>query len=83
MDTLQCPLCHGEVKLVVCDDEGNRHPEEYESDPWSGLGFYLHHGLTENPTCPIAHYDEDHLGEFIYDSREEARNAWAAGTVAY
>lgn len=79
-----CPFCGGKVEVVVCDDEGNRHTEEYEKDPWSGLGYMLSHS-EDNAIgdCPIAQYAGESVGILIYDSREEAIEAWnnRAGVV--
>ena len=74
-----CPFCGGDIKIVVCDDEGNLHNKDYEKDPWSGLGYRLYHDITDTNAedCPIAGYeDEGELGIFIYNSREEAAEAW-------
>lgn len=73
---LPCPWCNGTAKIIVCDDEGNRHSDDYENDPWSGLGYFLYHSESENPDCPIAHDDYTQCGRYIYDSREEAIDAW-------
>lgn len=79
---LVCPFCGGFVRVEVCDDEGNLHPEEgYESNPWSGLGYKLMHEEKDVPKgrrCPIATYDIDERcqGTYIYDSRDEAYAAW-------
>lgn len=72
----KCPFCGGIPRIIVCDDEGNHHSDEYEDDPWSGLGFMLYHDEKENPNCPIAHEEEAQCGRFIYDSRKEAALAW-------
>lgn len=81
MEKLVCPFCGGEVKIVVCDDEGNLHDEEYEKNPWSGLGYQLYHDVTDVPDgkkCPIAgHEYEGIIGRVrIYDSREDAAAVW-------
>lgn len=73
---LRCPWCNGTAKIIVCDDEGNCHPDDYENDPWSGLGYFLYHSVTENPNCPIAHDEGSQCGCYIYDSRNEAISAW-------
>lgn len=78
---LTCPFCGGTVHIAVCDDEGNIHDEEYEKDPWSGLGYVLIHEEKDVPKtegCPIATYDDDNskLGIYIYDTKEEARQVW-------
>lgn len=73
---LTCPFCGREVRIVVCDDEGNIHPDEYEDDPWSGLGFMLVHEEEDGIDCPIATEQGETLGHLIYDSREEAIYIW-------
>ena len=73
---LECPWCKGTAKIIVCDDEGNHHPDDYENDPWSGIGYFLYHSESENPDCPIAHDDYTKCGRYIYDSIEEAIDAW-------
>ena len=78
-ERLKCPFCEGEVRIVVCDSEGNLRPDEYENDPWSGLGFKLYHDetMTNGEYCPIAgHESEGTLGMYIYDTKEEAIEAW-------
>lgn len=75
----KCPFCGGGIRIFVCDDEGNLHTNDYEKDPWSGLGYQLYHDVDDDPTgeCPIAkHRGEGELGIFIYDTREEAIEAW-------
>ena len=71
-----CPFCGGEVRIIVCDDEGNHHAPDYKDDPWSGLGFMLYHDEESNPDCPIAHEVWRQFGRTIYDTREEATDAW-------
>lgn len=80
-DDLTCPFCGGKVHIVVCDDEGNIHDNEYEKDPWSGLGYMLVHeekDVPSNKDCPIATRDSDEsaLGTIIYDTREEVLCIW-------
>ena len=74
----RCPFCGGKATLVCCDDEGNIHNWDYENDPWSGLGYKIRHSHDDNEDCPIALYDEDGatMGCFIYDTKEEAIEAW-------
>lgn len=39
-----CPFCGSRVSIVICDEEGNTHGDDYLRDPWSGLNFsVLHH----------------------------------------
>lgn len=74
-----CPFCGGKATIVYCDDEGNLHGDDYEDDPWSGLGYRIRHSHEENEDCPIARYAEDGatMGDvYIYDTREEAIEAW-------
>ena len=66
-----CPFCGGMTKVVQCDDEGNVRGEEYESNPWSGLGYRVMH---ESDDCPIFTGEDGY--SLIYDSREEAENHW-------
>ena len=55
MDKLKpCPFCGGEAKIVLCDDEGNLHDEDYALRPYSGVGFMIRHTHEENPQCPIS-----------------------------
>lgn len=74
----RCPFCNGEATILVSDDEGNDRNEEYENDPWSGLAFKIGHIHENNKGCPIAKYAEDggSMGVYLYDSREEAIEAW-------
>lgn len=79
MDNLFCPFCGGVVRIEPCDDEGN-YPKgpEYEENPWSGLGYIICHAKSDaDGECPIAKSDgEEMMGRFIYDTREEAAEAW-------
>lgn len=76
----QCPFCDGDVHFIVCDDEGNIHTEDdYESDPWSGLGYMIGHDKNDVPEgkiCPIATHQYESLGMHIYDSKEEIAQIW-------
>ena len=80
MDELKpCPFCGGNVSIILCDDEGNLHDESYREHPYSGLGFMLHHAHEDNPECPIASYECDGGilgGVYIYDTEEQAAEAW-------
>lgn len=73
-----CPFCGGKAEIVICDDEGNLHDKEYEKDAWSGLGYLVIHSHEKNEDCPIARYEGDDakMGVYIYDTREEAIEAW-------
>nr|WP_026681353.1 hypothetical protein [Priestia megaterium] len=71
-----CPFCGGSATISVSDDEGNDKSDEYESDPWSGLSFKIKHDHEKNKDCPIAKYEEESMGVYLYESREEAIKAW-------
>nr|DAV01211.1 MAG TPA: restriction alleviation protein [Caudoviricetes sp.] len=74
-----CPFCGGSAKIVLCDDEGNLHDEDYALRPYSGVGFMIRHTHEENPQCPIARYEVDGGivgGVYIYDTEEQAVEAW-------
>lgn len=73
-----CPFCGGQAHIVVSDDEGNLHDEEYEKNPWSGLTYGIQHIYEDYPRCPIAKYECDDaiMGVILYESREEAIRNW-------
>lgn len=74
-----CPFCGSKIRIVVCDDEGNIHDDDYENDPWSGLAYMLYHDIEDDSKqeCPIAgHIGEGVMGIYSYDTREEAIEAW-------
>lgn len=78
----KCPFCGKKaVYIGVCDDEGNHHGElgcEYESDPWSGLSYALFHaGWGECILCT----NDDVMGGVLFDTAEEAADAWNGGTA--
>lgn len=74
----RCPLC-GEDKLHigVHDDEGNYHGElgcAYESDPWSGLSYGVHHdGWGECILCTDG--TDTVMGGVLFDTPQEAHDA--------
>ena len=80
MDKLKpCPFCGGSAKIVLCDDEGSLHDEDYALRPYSGVGFMIRHTYEENPQCPIARYEVDGGivgGVYIYDTKEQAAEVW-------
>lgn len=73
----RCPFC-GEDKLHigVHDDEGNYHGElgcAYESDPWSGLSYGIHHdGWGECILCTDG--VNETMGGILFDTPQEARD---------
>lgn len=70
-----CPFCGGEFKIRVCDDEGNNRIDDYEFDAYSGLNYAIEHTVGDNPNCPIAKYEGEHIGVYLYDDRDEAVEA--------
>lgn len=71
-----CPFCGGQIDIVITDEEGNIHDEEYAQNPYSGLGYEIEHNITDNPCCPIARHKGESLGAYIYDTKEELIEAW-------
>ena len=71
-----CPFCGVIPKIYVCDDEGNLHEDDYEKDPWSGLGFQINHTIEDAPHCPIASHPDESVGTRIYNSKEELAEEW-------
>lgn len=60
-----CPFCGGRIKIVTTQ--------------YGGIGYQLYHDVTSDPTgiCPIArHEGEGEMGVWIYDTRNEAIEAW-------
>ncbi|MCD8349588.1 MAG: hypothetical protein LUC93_03155 [Planctomycetaceae bacterium] len=72
-----CPVCGKPLRLQVCDKSGNIRKPEYEDNPgYSGLGFQLIHEAKDSMECPIATHNGKSLGTFIFDSRDDAIEAW-------
>ena len=74
-----CPFgVDHKVWIGVHDDEGNYHGAigcEYESDPWSGLSYGLHHdGWGDCPLCTDG--EGDCMGGMLFDTPEDATEAW-------
>ena len=83
IDKYICPFCGQRTLFVgVHDDEGNykgRPGCEYESDPWSGLCYAIHHdGWGDCILCTGAH--DLPLGGCFFDTAEEAFQAIPALT---
>lgn len=38
-----CPFCGGQIDIVITDEEGNIHDEEYAQNAWSGLCYAIEH----------------------------------------
>lgn len=72
---IKCPICKEDKIFVgVHDDEGNYKGAPgcgYESDPWSGLCYGLHHnGWGECLLCTDGAYNP--MGGMLFDSVGEA-----------
>lgn len=77
-----CPFCHKPAVFVgVHDNEGNYKGVpgcEYESDPWSGLSYGLHHkGWGECVLCTCG--EAEVMGGVLFDTAEQAARYWNAG----
>jgi len=77
-ENCSCPICGEKVLFIgVHDDEGNykgRIGCEYESDPWSGLSYGLHHeGWGICPLCTDG--NEVVMGGCLYGSAKDAFEA--------
>lgn len=74
-----CPFCDkADVFISVHDAEGNYKGKigcEYESDPWSGISYALHHeGWGECILCSDG--GNGIMGGILFDTAEEAAKAW-------
>lgn len=82
-ELIQCPFC-GKKKIFigVHDDEGNYKGLlgcDYESDPWSGLSYALHH--EDWGECILCTDGADGcMGGLGFDTAEEAREALGNGS---
>lgn len=77
-----CPFCHKPAVFVgVHDNEGNYKGVpgcEYESDPWSGLSYGLHHKGWGK--CVLCTYGEaEVMGGVLFDTAEQAARYWNYG----
>jgi len=74
-----CPFCHKDAVFIgVHDDEGNFHGLlgcDYESKPWSGLSYALHHEGWGD--CIMCTDDANEvMGGVLFDTAEEAIETW-------
>ncbi len=69
--------------IGVHDDEGNyrgRQGCEYESEPWSGLSYALHHeGRGDCILCTDG--DDDIMGGILFDTVDDAADEWNDGHI--
>ena len=73
----KCPFCGKRPRIIFTDDEGNpkdQDSEEYLSDPWSGLCFWISHPEKE---CVIG-TDWRECDHYMwgYDTPEQAVRDW-------
>ena len=71
-----CPICGGEARLQLTDEEGNFKDESYLENPCSGVGYVIVHDIGDSYICPIATHCGEILGTNIYFSKKAAINAW-------
>ena len=67
-----CPFCGAEMNILLTDEEGNLRDKEYESNPWSGIIYWLTHPVD----CVIGTHSGESLGCCGYDTREELIQRW-------
>lgn len=75
-----CPFCGKAPWILVCDNEGNIHEDDYENDPWSGLSYAISHEADfskgDDAVCPIATFKGEIVGTQLYDSVDELVERW-------
>ena len=71
-----CPFCGQDVRIQVCDDEGNFRDESYLDDPWSGVSYAIIHEIVEDFDCPIETHLDEIIGCTLYDSKKELIDSW-------
>jgi hypothetical protein len=71
-----CPFCGREVRLQLCDEEGNFHPDEYLDDPWSGISYVLIHGNTKGVQCMLDEFNDEPLCGWRFSKAEGAAEMW-------
>lgn len=75
----KCPFCGGKFHILLCDEEGNPHNDNYLKDPYNGVYYYIAHSrydVPKNAKCPIAQEDYlEPIGNCLYETKEEALEA--------
>lgn len=66
-----CPFCGGKFKIQIRDDEGNIRDYNYRLNSFSGIKYSIQHSYEENEGCPIAAFDDEHVGVCLYHSVDE------------
>ena len=81
LNRCECVACPNRCpkEMTYSTSDHTVQDEAYREHPYSGLGFMLHHAHEENPECPISSYECDGGilgGVYIYDTEEQAAEAW-------
>lgn len=71
-----CPFCGKNVRVQICDDEGNFRDESYLDDSWSGISYAIIHEMENGVDCPIATHPEEIIGCTLYDSKKDLAKSW-------
>lgn len=65
-----CPFCGTIPEIQICDRDGMIYPgSDYEENPWNGSGYRLVRSIGYP-------YNYDVVGSDIYNTPEEAEEAW-------
>jgi len=71
-----CPFCGEKIGIHIMDAEGNMRDESYLDDPWSGVSYSIKHYATDENSCPIAGHEDESVGIWLYNTKEELIQAW-------
>ena len=71
-----CPFCGGKAEIQIRDSECSLRDEEYEKNPYNGLMYSIGHRINDNLNCPIANYEQDMVGVYLFESKDEAIETW-------
>lgn len=72
-----CPFCGGKARVQLCDIDGSYRDDGYLTDIGKDEVFYgIAHDIATAPGCPIAAECDCTIGALLYDTPEEAAEAW-------